>query len=289
MDPTSERFEIPAESPLHLHFLRWGSRNDVDDPARPVVVALHGGGANAHWWDHLAPAWCDRMPVVALDFRGHGDSDHPESLRVGAFNDDLEALLEHLGKSDVFLVGHSMGAAVALDHAARSSDVRGLVLIDPARGGARRSRRTTRLALLFRRTYGSRQEAIDRYRFFPPADHASEALRAAVARHSVRAEQDGRFGFKFDPRWFNLPPRERPDASAVKCPVLVVRGAESPLLSAEGAARWLEDLPDARLVEVPEAGHHVQMDRPEAVRDAVGAFLDALLERGWYAGRGGAP
>ncbi|MGH0036224.1 MAG: alpha/beta fold hydrolase [Myxococcota bacterium] len=273
MEPRSQHFEVQQERSVRLHALHWG------DPDRPTLVALHGGGANAHWWDHLARSWSERFHVVALDFRGHGDSDHPETLRVGAFNDDLDALLEHLGKSDVFLVGHSMGAAVALDHAARSADTRGLVLVDVARGGARRSRRTTRLALLFRRTYPSRSEAIERYRFFPPAEHAGEALRLAIARHSVREEGEGRFGFKFDPRWFTLPPRERPDPSRVRCPVLLVRGAESSLLSREGAERWLEELPDARLVEIPDAGHHVQIDQPEAVERAVDAFLGELQDR----------
>ncbi len=269
--PQSDTFRTrDAESPS-LHALHWG------DPSAPTLVLLHGGGANAHWWDHLAPSWSDRFHVVALDFRGHGDSERPETLRPGAFNDDLEALLEDLGKRDVFLIGHSMGAGVALDHAARHHEIRGLILLDLARGGARRSRRAARLALALRRTYATREEAIDRYRFFPPAEHADETLRLAIAHRSVGREPDGRYAFKFDPRWFTLPPRERPDPADVRCPALLVRGAESGLLSPEGAERWLEELPGARLAEIPGAGHHVQLDRPDAVIEVAGRFLDSLL------------
>ena len=82
-------------------------------------MLLHGGGANAHWWDHLAPELARSFHVVALDFRGHGDSDYPDPER-GAFNWDLRALLDHLAAPDAVLVGHSMGAAIALEHAARS-------------------------------------------------------------------------------------------------------------------------------------------------------------------------
>ena len=51
-------------------------------------MLLHGGGANAHWWDHIAPTFADQFHVVALDFRGHGDSERPEELIPGAFNED---------------------------------------------------------------------------------------------------------------------------------------------------------------------------------------------------------
>jgi len=120
--------------------LQWG------DPAHPQLIFLHGGGANGNWWRHIAPSFADRFHVVALDFRGHGDSERPDELVVGAFNDDLEALLDHLNRNEsaltsnrggnrrpTVLVGHSMGAHVAFDHASREA-VQALVLIDPSRG-----------------------------------------------------------------------------------------------------------------------------------------------------------
>ena len=102
----------------------------------------------------------------------------------------LAALFSCLNKifdlAPPLLIGHSMGAHVALDHASRFHDVRGLVLIDPARGGARRSRRIARLALALRRNYPSREEALDRFRFVPSADHCSETLRLASDRSQAR-------------------------------------------------------------------------------------------------------
>jgi len=259
LTPNSARFANARSSGVELHTLSWGDAGD------PMIVLLHGGGANAHWWDHIAPALAHDHRVVALDFRGHGDSEYPEEQIAGAFNDDLEALFEHLGRSDAILAGHSMGAHVALDHATRHPETRGLALIDPSRGGGKRSRRVARLALTLRRTYASREEAVSRYRFLPPSEHASEALRVAIATHSVREEEGGRWGFKFDPRWFGLPPRPRPDPSRVQCPAIVIRGVESNLLTPEGAADWLSEIPLARGAEVAGAGHHVQIDQPDAL------------------------
>ena len=276
MQPRSERFTTSALEGVHLHALHWGERDDD----RAKLLLLHGGGANAHWWDHIAPEFCDSRHVVALDFRGHGDSDFPEKLVPGAFSDDLLALCEHLGNGPIELVGHSMGAGIAVAHAAaardpgsHSSAVRTLVAVDLSRGASSRSRRSARLALMLRRTYATREEAIARYRFLPASDHATEELRLAIAKHSVAEQPDGRFGFKFDPRWFGVPARPRPDLADIACPTLFVRGSESPMLSAVGAQALTDDTPGSQLVVIEGAGHHVQLDQPERFVRTVAAFL----------------
>lgn len=252
-----------------LHALHRG------DASRPKLVLLHGGGANAHWWDHLAPALAERFHVVALDFRGHGDSDHPADVTPGAFRRDLEALLAHLGSDEAFLVGHSMGGHVALDHASRVAATRGVVAIECARGAARRDNRRTRLALAARRSYRTRDEALARFRLLPASPSADESLRLAIAEHSVREEPDGRFGFKFDPRWFSLPRGPAPDLTRVACPVLVIRGADSPLLTAAGMEELVSRLPRAKTLEIAGAGHNVHLERPAEVLESIGRFLDA--------------
>ena len=270
-------FRFQARDGVWLHCLSW-KRDEPDATASPIVL-LHGGGANAHWWDHLASDLARRGPVHALDFRGHGDSSHPEERRIGAFNTDLEGLVEALGREDVQLVGHSMGAAVALDHASRFPATRSLVLVDPARGSARGSRRRARLALMLRRTYPSFEEARARFRFLPESTHPSEALRRSIAGHSVREEPDGRFGYKFDPGWFALPSRPLPDPASVRCPTLLVRGGESGLLSTQAAHELLDQLAFGRFVEIGEAGHHVLLDRPDRLLEALHAFFDTVVPR----------
>lgn len=242
-------------------------------PTAAPIVLLHGGGANAHWWDHLAEPLCRFGPVHALDFRGHGDSEYPATRVVGAFNDDLEALLADLGREDAILIGHSLGAAVALDHASRFGATRGLVLVDLARGGNPETGRRARLALAFRRSYRSREEAVERFRFLPESSRASETLRAHIARHSVREEPNGRFGYKFDPAWFGLPSRPRPDLESVRCRTLLIRGSESALLTADAARAFVAELPAADWIEIPGAGHHVLVDRPDALQAILVAFL----------------
>jgi pimeloyl-ACP methyl ester carboxylesterase len=270
----SRRFQ--ARDRIGLHCLHWSPAPADARPGAAPVVLLHGGGANAWWWSHLAAPLAIGRDVYALDFRGHGDSDHPTERVVGAFNVDLEALVEWIGREDVVLVGHSMGAGVALDHASRFPKTRGLVLIDLARGGAPGGGRRARLALSLRRTYRSRAEAIERFRFLPEAANADESLRQTIAEHSVKEEPDGRFGYKFDPGWFSLPTRPRPDLARIRCPTLLVRGGESQLLSTEGARQIVQRIERARLVEIAGAGHHVLIDQPKALLEELRRFIESV-------------
>ena len=267
----SQTFQAPDG--VELHVLCWEPKVEAGKEAKAPVILLHGGGANAHWWDSVAIRLARNRPVYALDFRGHGDSHYPQDRFVGAFNKDLETMLSWLGREDVYLVGHSMGAAVALDHTSRFQATRGLALVDLARGGPPGGGRRARLALAHRRTYRTREDAIARYRFLPESDHTNDATRSYIAERSIRDEGDGRFGYKFDPKWFSLPSRPRPDLSMVQCKTLLIRGSDSPLLSAEAAREFVSQLRSGELIEISDAGHHVLIDQPDLLSRAIEAFL----------------
>jgi len=271
----SERFTRPRLGGVHLHALHWG------DASRPLVVLAHGGGANAHWWEHLAPRLGASFHAVALDFRGHGESDFPDAIPPGSFEADLHALLEHLGSDRAVLVGHSMGGEVALRVAAEGGAApRGLVLLDLARGHSDRARRVMRRALTIRHAYRTREEAVERFRFVPPAVHATDALRRRIADRSVHQDSDGRWSFKADPAWVDALPAGPVRAADVTCPTLFLRGSESGVCGEEGAKDLVSALPHARLVTVPRAGHHVHVDAPDATLREIRRFLHALERSG---------
>jgi pimeloyl-ACP methyl ester carboxylesterase len=267
-EPRSERFTTPDLDGVHLHAMHWGDR------ARPTVVLTHGGGANGHWWAHLAPALATSFHVVALDFRGHGESDFPPTIEPGDFERDLLALVAHLGAPEAALVGHSMGGEVVLRVAASGrARPRAAVLLDVARGAGPRGRRLVRRTLTIRHAYATREQAVDRFRFVPAAVHADESLRAAIAERSVHRDPDGRWSFKADPRWIAAAPSGPVREADVACPVLVLRGDESGLCTEEGAKALVAALPDGHLTTLPRAGHHVHLDAPDAAGREIRRFL----------------
>lgn len=267
----SERFTRPELAGIHLHAMHWGAAD------APAMVLAHGGGANGHWWTRLAPELAAAFHVVALDFRGHGESDFPESILEGDFESDLQAVLDHLEAPEAILVGHSMGGEVTLRVAAGGrARPRAAILIDLARGRSDRDRRMLRRALTIRHAYRTREEAVERFRFVPPAVHADEALRREIAGRSVHQDGDGRWSFKADPSWVRALPTGPLDEARVACPTLFLRGAESGVCSEQGARSLLAGLPHGRLVTVPRAGHHVHLDAPDATAREIRRFLHDL-------------
>jgi len=110
---------------LRLHYRDWGGSGDL-------VVLLHGLASNCRFWDLAAPFLTRSFTVVALDQRGHGGSDKPESgYDFATVADDLLGFLWAIGAERPLIVGHSWGGNVALELAARHPSVpRGLCLVD---------------------------------------------------------------------------------------------------------------------------------------------------------------
>ena len=110
---------------LRLHYRHWGGSG------QPLVL-LHGLASTCHIWDLVAPILCRDFDVVALDQRGHGESDKPDhGYDFPAVSGDLHGFLQALGLERPVLVGHSWGADVALEYAVAHPDTTpGLCFVD---------------------------------------------------------------------------------------------------------------------------------------------------------------
>ena len=292
MEPTSNR--IPVTDGLSLHLLDW-SRDGVP------LLFVHGFGNEAHVWDDLAPSVAPYYRTLAVDLRGHGESDRDPEARYDydAHVGDLEALTAALGIERLVLVGHSLGGRIAMWFAGRHPErVAGLVIVDSA--PELDARGTVRIQLDLQRggsvessgdggpSFASEAEYRELLaRQYPAAGR--DALQR-LAHHGLRARSDGRFEPRLDPAWFRgrkraseSEMRERETRitevlwtalAQVSCPTLVIRGAASDVVSAEVAERMAEDvLANGRLVVIPRAGHSVMIDNPDACRDALTEFV----------------
>lgn len=124
---------------MRLHLLDW------DGGASPDALFLHGGGLTAHTWDVVADELRDRVHPLALDLRGHGDSEWSPDGRypLERYVDDLEHVADALGLREFVLVGMSLGGLVSLAYAGRHPEaVARLVLVDsgPEMGRSERLR-----------------------------------------------------------------------------------------------------------------------------------------------------
>jgi pimeloyl-ACP methyl ester carboxylesterase len=265
---------------MRFHYLDWGTAG------LPPVVFLHGGGLNAHTWDLVCAALRRERHCVALDQRGHGESewspqmDYATESHVG----DLDAFVDALGLRRFVLVGMSLGGANALAWAGQHSRrLAGLVLVDV--GPEIRSEGTRKIQAFTSEAtpLASVDEFIDRALAFNPRRNR-ELLRRSLL-HNLRRMPDGRYMWKYDQRHRG---KVDPGANArrrdllwsavdgVECPTLVVRGAQSDVFHDEDAERLAGRLRRGRWVRIEGAGHTVQGDNPAGLLVELRPFLDEV-------------
>lgn len=260
---------------LRLHALEWG------EAGQPGLCLLHGGAAHAHWFDGVAGAFADRFHVVALDQRGHGESQWavPPAYATEDFAADLAGIADQLGWDRFVVMGHSMGGHNAMSFAAwHPRRVRGLVIVDsrPALPPERLERMHERGRRPARR-HATLEAAVTSFRLLPRDTMADPALLAHLGRVGS-VERDGGWVRRFDPA---ANERRKPvDAwllvEQITAPTLVLRGELSPLFTPEMAERLRDAIPGARLAVIPRAYHHITLDAPDAVVEALDTFLPSL-------------
>ena len=260
-----------------FHYTEWGP------PAAPPVVLLHGITGHARTWDDEARLLAERRRVLALDQRGHGDSDPAPDGDYGddALLGDLDAFVHALGLGRVSLLALSLGGRVAINYAGRyPAQVERLVVVDigPEIAPAGRARVGTLMATAPER-FASIEDVIIHMRANAP--RYTDAMLRHRAQHAVRPLPGGGFTWKYDRALrdairqgrLRVPADLWPQWRAIACPTLLVRGAESDVLSDETAKRMIDALPAARLVVVPDAGHTVPGDQPAAFQALLREFL----------------
>jgi pimeloyl-ACP methyl ester carboxylesterase len=262
---------------MRLHYLDWGT------DGRPPILFLHGGALNAHTWDAVCLTLRAEYRCLALDQRGHGDSEWSPVMDYGpdAHVRDIEAFADHHGLDRFILVGQSMGGLNAFVYASRHSErLAGLVIIDTGPGV--RPAGGQRIIDFVGQT--AEIESIDEFvrraaAFNPLRD--LRLLRWSV-RHNLRRLPNGNWMRKHDMRhWQTTDARaivERigiywDDTARVTCPTLIVRGERSDVFFDEDAERFADALPDGRWVKIAAAGHNVQGDNPRGLLNALDQFL----------------
>ena len=275
--PTSQTF---ISQRLRLNCLDWGNHD------APPLVLVHGGRDHARSWDWTAEALRSDWHVVAMDHRGHGDSDWVSdgNYRTEDMVYDLAQLIHQLGRGPVTIVSHSMGGHVSLRYAGIFPDmVRKIVAIEglgpsPARAKEMRSRPyPERMA----EWIGKKRAAAGR------SPRKYESIEAAFARmieenaylspeqarhltvHGVNRNEDGSFSWKFDPHLNVWNVEDVADEfihqcwNAITAPTLLLYGQDSWASNPSGDGR-LEHFRNAQVIEFEKAGHwlhHDQFDR----------------------------
>jgi pimeloyl-ACP methyl ester carboxylesterase len=258
-----------------VRYLAWG------EPDRRGLLFVHGGGAHAHWWTHVAARFAESHRVVAVDLSGHGDSDHRDVYDFEQWTDEVMAVAA-VGRFDgpPVVVGHSMGGFVTIATAAEHGDeLAGVIVCDSPVTEPDPEVESFRLKEAFGRprTYASVDEALARFRTVPAQDHDLDYVIDHVGRRSLRPV-DGGLQWKFDRRIFeqfagSMRGVALPYLSRVRCRLALLR-SECGLVTPDIGASMYEAMGRVTpIVELPEAGHHAMLDQPLVLLTALRSLL----------------
>jgi len=263
---------------LKLHYQEWGAAD------APVILMIHGFGVSGHMFDEFAERLQGSYRLIALDQRGHGDSDWSDEgdYSRDAFVEDIEAFCQALDLNRFVLMGHSMGGLNSVAFANRyPARARAVVLVDVGPEAAKEG-----VDNIVRFTRGP--DELEFEQFVEMAHRFNqrrtiENIRERM-RHRLRQMPSGKWTWKFDSRFREQGATLRVGSEmsndevwtlfrGIPVPTLLIRGAESDVLTQEVAERAAQEMARCRLVVVPSAGHSVPGDNPDDFTAAVTAFL----------------
>ncbi len=253
------------------------------DSSRPSVLMLHGGGQNRFSWKDTGQILAAQgLHVVALDSRGHGDSDRSPTANytVEALCADTCEVLRQIGRP-VILVGASMGGLTGILAAqeAGPDSVQRLILVDVVpryeKDGSARIR-----DFMFSHVHGfdSLEEAAEAVATYLP--HRTKPRSADGLKKNLR-QRHGRWYWHWDPAFLTKPdedPFVRVDlleqaAMNLSIPILLIRGKLSDVVSEEAVEDFLKKVPNAEFAELTGAGHTAAGDDNDAFSEVVVQFV----------------
>lgn len=257
-----------ATNGVHLHYREWGNS------AAPPVLILHGLTGHAWEFDGVASALAEQFRVLVVNQRGHGASAWAREYSPAVMAEDIATFIDALELHRIRIVGHSMGGVNASWLAARHpKKVEQLVIvdIDPQVITSEEMVGTmvSWLKAYAQAKYADPEEAVTDY-LAGYTGSQQQALRAFVL-NNLKANADGRWRWRFDAaglvRWIEQAAADKKAHWAglrrLACPTLVIRAAESPFTTGPAMERMVREIPVARLVEIPGAGHDIHLDQPQ--------------------------
>ena len=244
----------------------------------PLVVFLHGIGGNRTNWHDQLPIFAKHFTAATWDARGWGDSDDYDGpLRFGDVCDDLCRVLDHFGSTSAHLVGLSMGGMIVQEFAARNPNrVGAMVLVDTNNGSMSEAEiesfvKMRREPLLAGKEPKDIADGIARKLVSPSA---SEEMVKRLADSIAALHKESYIKAIETVAHF-----EGPDLSTLRTPSLVIVGSDDTLTPPSVHREMVEQLVQARYLEIPDAGHLSNMEKPAEFNQAVLNFLFGQRDR----------
>jgi len=248
----------------------WTNTENVDAQKNNLVF-IHGSGGNYSVWSHQYGKLHKRYNIAAVNLPGHGPSEGDGEQTIQNYCDWMRKILAALGLTKPVLVGHSLGAAIALDFALRyPSDIAGIVCI-----GAGLKMPVNAFFLEYLQTHPPDipAEIIDLICKFSLAKENRERLSGPLRKSLALSRVDVLYGDLLACNTLDL----SHDAARISVPVFIVCGAEDKMTPPDLSRALARQIGGAKLSMIEGAGHTVMIEKPVEFNNALEKFAESVF------------
>lgn len=265
---------------LRIHYVDWGSSTapGASGAEKPPLILIHGLDRVARTFDHVVPHFTSRYRVIAVDMRGHGDSDWDPQARyvVDDHVSDLEGLVTQLGLRNITLWGNSTGGRVVQVFAGKHPELVARVISEDV-GPERPQQISDSYARRVKQEEQGWASEEELFASLMKATGAAEAVIRPYVRYGTKRRADGRLIWKRDPNlvkgfvatdlWQHV--------RNIRAPILYVLGGRSTIVPPATQETLRNTLPRVTIVTIPGVGHYPSDEKPAEFLAIVDEFLDA--------------
>jgi pimeloyl-ACP methyl ester carboxylesterase len=271
-----------------IRYAIWGRGR-----GKPALALVHGSAAHLRWWSFVAPFLTDRWEVLALELSGNGDSGWRDDYDVTTRADEVLAVCREAGyferAAGLTLAGHRFGSVCSVHAAARAPErFQNLILLDPPLIPPGQPYPRGDRAPKPHRVYATVEEAVGRFKLYPPQPLENDYIIDYVARWSLKPVPAAAGGpgwtWKFDPAIYaKAPPQDLADhlnslrGAALR--VGLLHGTLSPIVTPERIGFVRETFAGwGPMVPIHDAHHHLMLDQPRPFATALRTMLTCLAD-----------
>src|SRR5687768_4351311 len=269
-DATAQVDRFVTVNGLRIHYVDWGGAEK-----RPLIL-IHGLDRVARTFDHVVPHFIGRYRVIAVDMRGHGDSDWDPQARyvVDDHVNDLEGLVAQLGLKNITLWGNSTGGRVVQVFAGKHPDLVARVISEDV-GPERPQQISDSYARRVKQEDQGWASEEELFATLMKATGASEAVIRPYIRYGTKRRADGRLIWKRDPNlvkgfvatdlWAHV--------RNIRAPILYLLGGRSTIVPPATQETLRNTLPRVTIATIPGVGHYPSDEKPAEFLAIVDRFL----------------
>ncbi len=229
----------------------------------PVLLCLHGGLGNIEVFNYIIPQLAEEFKIIGIDNRGHGKSTlgSAQTLSYEFLQKEVEAVLKHLHIEELTVLGFSNGGTIAYRLAALTKlKIKKLITIGApwcTKHVESSIDAFSKLTSDMWKEYCSAD--YEHYQKLNPEPNINRIFKLAI-NMAIDTTENGR-------------PNER--VKNIRCPLLITRGENDPIVSHQAIQELAETVPNAQLFSIPSAGHEALIDQPKLLSEKLKSFLFA--------------